>query len=192
MTGGLQSLPAGQVGAVVTYLEMTSPPRAPGHVDSPLRLRRWEEVDLDSYRTLFRKVGGRWLWFSRLEMSDQALRSTLAEVHSVVDRHGQDVGLLELDFRHESECLIRFLGLVAELAGQGHGRWLFAETLRLAWRPGVRRVRVNTCTLDHPAAMPSYLKAGFRAYARAFETFPDPRLSGFLERDSAPQIPLIE
>ena len=63
--------------------------------------------------------------------------------------------------------------------------------LALAWRPDLRRVHVHTCTLDHPAALPAYLKAGFRAYKRAFESFPDPRLTGLLPGDAAPQIPLI-
>src|SRR5918999_1617178 len=79
----------------------------------------------------------------------------------------------------------------ARPAGRGHGAWLFAETLKLAWRPGVRRVHVNTCTLDHPAALRAYLKAGFTAYKRAFESFPDPRLAGLLPSDAAPQIPLV-
>ena len=39
--------------------------------------------------------------------------------------------------------------------------------------------------------LPAYLRAGFTAYARAFEAFPDPRLSGLLPRDAAPQLPLI-
>ena len=99
--------------------------------------------------------------------------------------------MVELDFRKEGECLIRFLGLVPELAGRGHGKWLFAQTLALAWRKGVERVHVNTCTLDHPAALPSYLKAGFKAYKRAFESFPDPRLGGLLPADVAPQLPLV-
>jgi GNAT superfamily N-acetyltransferase len=114
------------------------------------------------------------------------------EVHVVVDRAGVEVGMVELDFRQDGECLIRFLGLVPELAGRGHGKWLFAQTLSLAWRAGIARVRVNTCTLDHPAALPSYLKVGFRAYRRALESFPDPRLAGLLPRDAAPQIPLLE
>ena len=100
--------------------------------------------------------------------------------------------MLELDFAVEGECLIRFLGLVPELAGKGHGKWLFAQTLALAWRPGVRRVHVHTCSLDHPVALPAYLQAGFRAYKRAFESFPDPRLTGLLPADAAPQIPLFE
>ena len=100
--------------------------------------------------------------------------------------------MIELDFREPGICLILFLGLVPELAGKGHGAWLFAETLRLAWMPGVERVKVHTCTLDHPAALPAYLKAGFTPVARAFESFPDPRLAGLLPRDCAPQVPLLE
>jgi hypothetical protein len=55
----------------------------------------------------------------------------------------------------------------------------------------VERVQVHTCSLDHPAALPAYLRAGFVAQRRAFESFPDPRLAGLLPRDVAPQIPLI-
>ncbi|MBN9269844.1 MAG: cytochrome c oxidase assembly protein, partial [Mesorhizobium sp.] len=43
--------------------------------------------------------------------------------------------------------------VVPELAGKGHGRWLMSEALTRAWRADVRRVTVNTCTLDHPAAL---------------------------------------
>ncbi|HLL32155.1 MAG TPA: GNAT family N-acetyltransferase, partial [Allosphingosinicella sp.] len=115
----------------------------------------------------------------------------MAEVHAVVDPAGIEVGMLELDFRTRGECLIRFLGLVPELAGRGHGRWLFAQALALAWRPGVARVSVNTCTLDHPAALKAYLNAGFTAVKQAFESFPDPRLSGLRPAGAAPQLPLI-
>jgi GNAT superfamily N-acetyltransferase len=187
----LTSLPPGHIGAVVTYLEMTERPVAAPLPASALRLERWSAPDPSRYRGLFRKVGGRWLWYSRLLMDDVRLRREMAEVHAVVDESGTEVGLVELDFRTPGECLIRFLGLVPELAGKGHGPWLFAQTLALAWRPDVRRVAVNTCTLDHPAALPAYLKAGFTACKRAFESFPDPRLAGLLPADCAPQLPLI-
>lgn len=187
----LIELRPGDVGAVVTFLEMTERPAPRPLPHSPLRLERWREVDPARYRMLFEGVGGRWLWYSRLAMDDGTLRETIAEVHAVVDRGGSEVGMIELDFRAAGECLIRFLGLVPELAGKGHGDWLFAQTLALAWRDDVRRIHVNTCTLDHPAALPAYLKAGFRAYKRAFESFPDPRLTGLLPRDAAPQLPVV-
>jgi GNAT superfamily N-acetyltransferase len=187
----LVPVPEGHVGAVVTFLEMTERPKPrPAPDAGRLQLVRWREVDPAKYRTLFERVGAKWLWYSRLAMSDEALLANVAEVHAVVDRRRVEVGMLELDFREAGECLIRFLGLVPELAGRGHGKWLFAQTLALAWRPGVERVLVNTCSLDHPAALPSYLAAGFRAQRRAFESFPDPRLLGLLPKEAAPQIPL--
>lgn len=192
MSFGLTDVAPGHVAAVVTFLEMTEPPAPRPATPSPLRLAHRPDLDPARYRALFRRVGSPWLWFSRLAMDDRTLAATVAEVHAVIDEAGEEAGLLELDFREPGQCLIRFLGLVPELAGRGHGRWLFDETLKLAWRPGVERVRVHTCTLDHPAALRAYLRAGFRAYRRAFESFPDPRLGGLLPREAAPQVPLVE
>jgi GNAT superfamily N-acetyltransferase len=184
-------IPPGHLGAVVTYLEMTERPTPRPLPSSHLRLKPWPNPDPAKYRLLFRRVGQRWLWYSRLLMDDARLKAEMGEVHAVVDPAGIEVGMIELDFRTPGECLIRFLGLVPELAGRGHGDWLFARTLALARRPGVRRISVNTCTLDHPAALPAYLKAGFRARGRAFEYFPDPRLADVLPADAAPQLPVV-
>ena len=191
MTARLIEVPRGHVAAVVTYLEMRERPAPAAVAESALRLERWRAVDPERYRALFRKVGARWLWFSRLAKDDRMLMANVAQVHAVVDGTGAAVGLVELDFRVRGECLIRFLGLAPELAGMGHGRWLFARTLELAWRDGVGLVKVHTCSLDHPAALPAYLRAGFRAVGRAFESFPDPRPAGLLPSDCAAQIPLI-
>lgn len=188
----LTAVPAGHVAAVVTYLEMEAPPPGAPVPDSPLSMARWAGVDPDRYRALFRRVGSRWLWFSRLAMKDAELLARVAEVHGITGPDGADAGFIEFDFRMPKLCTIRFLGLVPELAGQGHGSWLFAETLKRAWAPGVERVQVHTCSLDHPAALPAYLRAGFIAKRRAFEHFPDPRLAGLLPRDAAPQTPLVE
>jgi GNAT superfamily N-acetyltransferase len=184
-------IPPGHVGAVVTYLEMTERPKPKPLPASILRLKPWRDPEPAKYRLLFRRVGQRWLWYSRLLMDDARLAAEMGEVHAVIDAAGIEVGMLELDFRNPGECLIRFLGLVPELAGQGHGDWLFAQAMMLAWRTGVRRISVNTCTLDHPAALPAYLKAGFTARGRAFESFPDPRLADILPADSAPQLPVV-
>lgn len=189
-----QPVAGGELAAVVTFLEMRQAPRS-NPPASPLRLRRIVEPDLDEYRRLFRLVGARWLWFSRLAMPDEALaaiiRDPAVEVRAVVDQSGRDAGLLELDFRSAGECELSFVALLPDLAGQGHGRWLLGEALRLAWREGIARVHVHTCTLDHPAALPAYRRAGFTACRRAIEHFPDPRLAGLLPLDCAPQVPLL-
>ena len=184
----------GELAAVVTFLEMRESPRA-DVPPSPLSLRRSEYPRPDDYRELFRKVGARWLWFSRLVMDDAALAAIIqhpvVELFTVVDESGSEVGMLELDYREPGECELSFVGLVPDLSGQGHGRWLLAEAISRAWREGGSRVHVHTCTLDHPAALSAYRRAGFVPYRRSVERFPDPRLLGFLPRDCAPQIPLI-
>jgi GNAT superfamily N-acetyltransferase len=187
----LIDIPPGHVGTVVTYLEMTERPRPWPLPDNPFRIQRWRATEPAKYRLLFQRVGGRWLWYSRLAMDDATLAANLGEVHAVVDRAGIEVGMIEFDRARAGECLLRFLGLVPELAGKGHGGWLMQQMLALAWAPGVGRVHLTTCSLDHPAALPAYLRAGFRAYRRAFESFPDPRLAGLLPVDVAPQIPLV-
>lgn len=187
----LTVLPAGEIGAVVTSLEMTARPPLRPSPPTRLRLKRWIEPQPAKYRLLFERVGSRWLWYSRLAMDDAALKAAIGELHVVINPQDVEVGFIELDFRGD-ECLISFLGVVPELAGRGHGQWILTQTLALAWRKDVKRVHVHTCTLDHPAALPSYLAAGFRPYRRSMESFPDPRLSGLLPRDCAPQIPLLE
>jgi GNAT superfamily N-acetyltransferase len=87
---------------------------------------------------------------------------------------------------------LSFFGLVPEAIGQGAGRWMMNEALRLSWRDTINRVWLHTCTLDHPDALAFYLRSGFKPYARKLEMFPDPRLAGLLPRDAAPHVPIIE
>jgi GNAT superfamily N-acetyltransferase len=184
----------GELAAVVTYLEIREPPDQPVP-SSPLALKRVDVPQPEHYRELFRAVGAPWLWFSRLIIDDAHLAAIIqhprVELYSVVDENSREVGMVELDLREPHECELSFIGLIPELSGKGHGRWLLAETVRRAWREDVDRVHVHTCSLDHPAALSAYRRAGFTPYKRAIERFPDPRLLGILPKDCAPQIPLL-
>ena len=189
-----ESLPDGELAAVVTYLEMREPAAGPVPASS-LSLQHLDQPRPDRYRELFRLVGAPWLWFSRLVMDDPALIAIIqnpdVDLYAVIDESGADAGMLELDYREPGQCELAFIGLVPELSGKGHGKWLLAEAVRRAWRDGVARVHVHTCSLDHPAALAAYRRAGFSPYKRALERFPDPRLSGILPKTSAPQVPLL-
>lgn len=185
----------GEIATIVTTLEMRRRPPARPLPGSPLRLVRWAQPQPDKYRALFARVGAPWLWYSRLTLDDAALRAAIdrpeTQVHAVVDRAGIEVGLLEFTHAAPDWCALDYFGLVPELAGQGHGRWLMSLALPMMWRPGVTLVRVNTCTLDHPSALNFYRAQGFEAVMRTIETFPDPRATGLLPRDAAPQIPML-
>ena len=181
---------------IVTSLEMRTKPRPKMAAPVPFRLTRWKAPSLDKYRALFRRVGEPWIWFSRLVMNDAELAAIVhddaVEIYAVQDPRGIEVGILELDFRRNGEAEIGFFGLVPELAGKGHGGWLMAQALSLGWRKGIERMWVHTCTLDHPGALSFYRKHGFVPFARAVETFADPRTAGILPVDCAPHIPLLQ
>ena len=190
---GFLELPPGKIAAVATYLEMTRPPagQVPTEVSGefvPLA------GDVARYRRLFAEVGRPWLWFSRASLSDGQLRAILEDpaveaLAFMID--GAEVGILELDFRKEGECELAFLGLVPGAIGRGLGRQLAAEALRRAFARPISRLWLHTCTLDHPAAIRFYQSVGFTPYRRALEVADDPRLTGRLPRDAAPDVPVI-
>ena len=184
-----------QIATIVTSLEMRERPRPAPIPPAPLRLVPWKAPTPEAYRTLFRRVGEPWLWFSRLVMSDAELTAIIHDpavaIYAVTDPRGVEVGLLELDFRALPDCELSFLGLVPGLTGKGLGQWLMAQAKSLAWRKDVTRFWVHSCTLDGPGAIGFYRKAGFMPYKREVETFADPRLIGVLSRDAAPHVPLL-
>lgn len=184
-----------QIATIVTHLEMRERPRPAPVATSPLRLVRWREPALEKYRALFRRVGEPWMWFSRLVMPDARVEAVIhdpaVEIYAVCDPQGIEVGIIELDFRQMPDCELSFFGLIPELAGKGMGRWMMGQAKSLAWRKGVERFWVHTCTLDDPRALGFYVRSGFTPYFREVEIFDDPRVSGLMPRESAPHIPIL-
>lgn len=196
------AVPAGQLATIVTSLEMLSAPAvAAGPQKSALKLEHWPTpVDRDRYRALFREIGEPWLWRGRLVMDDATLTATLdaptTTVHVATRRDGTPVGLLELDFSVPATCEIAYFGLVPGMTGNGHGAWLMAHALRMAWKgqpesPPVTRVWVHTCDLDHPSALGFYQRQGFVPFERGVEIYPDPRAAGLYPPGVAPRVPLL-
>ncbi len=192
---GYSDVTPGCIASVVTCLEMREKPtEAPIPLPEGFSLRPFSERDPDLYRSLFRKVGANWLWFSRLVMSDEMLISVLhsssREIYCV-HHNGQDVGLVELDFSEPDEAELAFLGLTQDVTGKGIGRAVMSAAIALAWAKPVQRFWVHTCTFDHPSALGFYIRSGFTPYARRVEVQTDPRLSGHLPLDAAPHVPLL-
>lgn len=195
LSDGLHPLPPGKLAAVVTYLEMFERP-APRDVSAPegVTLLRHTAPDLAWYRALYRRVGEGWLWFSRLVMEDAKLREILhhpdVEVYAL-RKGGQELGLLELDFRDPANTELAFFGLAREMIGTGAGRWLMEQALTRAFARPCRRLFVHTCTLDSPEALSFYIRSGFSAYQRGLEVMDDPRHTGTLPTSAAPHIPML-
>lgn len=195
LADGYTDLPAGKIANVVTCLEMFAPPqRRRDPEPAPFALRRFDAGDIESYRALFRRVGEPYLWFSRLQLSDEQLASVLQddaiESYALLSG-GEQAGMLELDFRTAHECELTFFGVVESFVGSGAGRWLMNRGLEQAWARPIKRFWVHTCTLDHPNAVPFYIRSGFRPFKRQIEICDDPRAAGLLSPAAAPGVPLL-
>lgn len=193
LTEGLHEVPAGQVAAVVTYLEMTAPVIVAKPLPAGVTATQ-ERLDVSAYRTLFRAVGAPWLWTSRLTMADDALRAILDDVNTevtVIRKDGNPIAFVELDFSESGKCELAFFGIIQSATGQGLGGAMMALARSRAFRDGITRFTVHTCSLDDPRALTFYQKAGFTPIKRAVEIFADPRINGPHTHDTAPQIPVI-
>ncbi len=192
---GYTDLPRGKIANVVTYLEVFGRPPPLSEPDRPdLTFRQASSPSVDWYRALIRRVGEDWLWFSPLVMPDDQLAAMLGdplrEVHTL-ERNGEAIGIAELDRRRAGEVELSFFGVDQSEIGTRAGRWLMNRAMDRAFQPGVGRVWVHTCTLDHPAAVPFYRRAGFTPYKLAIEITDDPRLTGRLPPEAAPHVALI-
>jgi GNAT superfamily N-acetyltransferase len=142
-----------------THCQRTvSPPRA------GLSVTHVQRPSVADYRSLYDTVGADYYWLGRKKLSDAELGAILAdprdEVH-VLSVECVAAGFAELDRRIEGEIELVQFGLTREFIGQGLGKYFLQWTIDWAWSYRPRRLWLHTCTLDHPSALPNYLKAGF-------------------------------
>lgn len=176
-----------QVTTTVTYLELTSrrkPRAASAHRSDISGIWRADPPSVSFYRFLYESVGEPWYWYLRRNMDDHALREIIespdVEVYVAYVR-GTPAGYVELDRRTAGETEIAYLGLFPEFFGRGIGPWLLNWGIERAWREECERVWLHTCTLDHPAALPMYQRAGMQVYQQEEERIDleDLRRAGF-------------
>lgn len=192
---GYHPLPQGHLANVVTCLEMTAKPALRPAPETGFTLERMGAGDTERFRALFRAIGQDIMWFSRLVLAEEELAGIIGDARVfcyALVKDGQDVGLLELDFREEGQCELSFFGVVPSDVGGGAGRFLMNEALTRAWAEPINRLWVHTCHYDHPSALAFYQRSGFRPYAVMVEVHADPRLTGQMPRHASPQVPLID
>ena len=165
----------GRFAITITYLEIlprdwTRRGRAP---EETIEVAPVIAPTVSLYRDLYDRVGRPWLWYDRRALTDKALASILAtpghELH--VARHaGELVGYFELLAGE-----IVFFGLTMPFIGRRIGPWLLDHAIEQGFALGNPRLTLNTNTVDHPRALDTYRKAGFRILRRETKDVPDPR-----------------
>lgn len=159
----MRAVPADAV--VVTTLELASlEALRPARRRPAAELVRARRPSPEFSRYLYTAVGGDWHWRDRLEWSwsrwlEVIGRRGYETWYAVVQ--GTPAGYFELNVMELPAARIEYFGLVPGCEGRGLGGWLLEQAVRRAFALGATRVRVETCTLDGPAALPNYLARGF-------------------------------
>jgi len=150
-----------------TYLELGSPddlrPAPPPH-PAP-RIQRLGECPASFYRYLYAEVGRAFHWTDRLGWSDETIREHLATPGLtlwLLTWEAAPAGYFELKPHGDGSMEIAYFGLLPEYIGRGWGKYLLTEAVRAAWSTSPSLVLLLAVTLEHPAALPSYLVRGVR------------------------------
>jgi GNAT superfamily N-acetyltransferase len=174
--------PATRIAVTVTFLRQDA---KPSRIASPfppdVRLVRLPRPSVAFYRYLYDTVGGRYVWWLRRAMPDHQLAELLAapgvSVY-VLYRNEEPAGFFELDARAATSVNISYFGLMQQAIGLGLGRKLLDAAVDQAWSLRPTCLTVNTCTADHPAALPTYLRSGFQAVRTVREVWDVPNRLG--------------
>ncbi|MGH7121929.1 MAG: GNAT family N-acetyltransferase [Acetobacteraceae bacterium] len=175
--------PAVRVRVTVTFLRMPAPP-----AESPPLLGGGTVVRLAVptaafYRYLYDTVGGPYVWWLRRTASNAELAAIIR--HRDVSIHvlyidGEPAGFFELDGRPAPDMNLSYFGLMPHAIGRGLGHAFLRAAVDAAWRARPRQVTVNTCTADHPRALPLYRRVGFRPFRQVTELWDVPLRLGMV------------
>ena len=156
---------------IVTHLEMTAEPQLPQFTPAANRyaLLRAVTPPVHFYRYLHDTVGEPYIWLRRKQMSDTDLLKIIHDSRVeifILYCDGVPAGFVELDFRNMPIADLALAGLVPEFIGRGLGAYLIGEAIKIAWSRAPDKLIVQTCTLDHPRALPLYQRLGFTPIGR--------------------------
>ncbi len=167
-----------RVAVTVTFLRMDRAPSDPSpSLPTSCQVVRASACTVGFYRYLYDTVGAAHVWWLRRTMSHSDLASLLGDprvgVH-VLYCAGEPAGFFELDARFWPDVNLSYFGLLPHAIGRGFGYPLLRHAVEAAWRQGARGMTVNTCTADHPRALPTYLRAGFHPLRQVREIWDVP------------------
>jgi GNAT superfamily N-acetyltransferase len=188
--------PVARVTVTVTFLRMDRPPAgAVPALPSDYQVVRVSKPTVAFYRYLYNTVGADYVWWLRRTMPDEELAMLLRDppvsIH-VLYNGGEPAGFFELDARSWPDVNLSYFGLMPHAIGAGVGYPFLRHAVDAAWRQGPFGMTVNTCSADHPRALPTYLRAGFRSVRQVREVWNVPLVLGMRIPDrllSAPSTP---
>ncbi len=153
---------------IVTQLEMTAADQLiPAPPVDGVALRATGPGAL--IRELHVRIGTPYRWPSASRGDEEWERwfAAARREYRLIEYRGEVAGVADFEPQPAHDVEITTFGLLPEFVGKGLGGYALTLAVADAWTlPGARRVRLHTSTLDHPHALPNYLRRGFRSFSR--------------------------
>ncbi len=160
---------AGQkVGYYVSYLSMDSAP----NFDWPsfnephaIKVKESPCISVKAFLSLYEKVGKNYEWTDQFLKGKEEVESFLGHESVKVFQLYFDMslaGFFVLDFRINKICDLSYFGLIPDYIGNGLGSYMLKYAILTAWNGDIKKMLVNTNTLDHERALTLYKKYGFQ------------------------------
>lgn len=157
----------------IYYLEMHEAPLLPQNINTALSLRTLEKpITTEDYFQLYDGVGSNYEWTDRHDLTNNQLEviinSSSTQIFTLM-HNSETVGFTEF-ILDENFVEILYFGLFPNAIGKGWGPQFLQLTINQAWSYHPPKVQLNTCDWDHPKALTTYLKAGFKEVRRAVKS----------------------
>jgi GNAT superfamily N-acetyltransferase len=155
----------------ITHLEMTAPllKLPPVPTKPSIALMRAQNIPADYYSYLYEKVGKPHHWEERRALAPDKLSSIINDDSceiSILYAEGCPAGFFELNLSDMPTSIeIKYLGLANSYQGLKLGKWFVATAISSAWAHKPEKIKIETNTLDHPAALRIYQQLGFTPVA---------------------------
>jgi GNAT superfamily N-acetyltransferase len=152
-----------------TYLEMRNPSELNGAkvADPSIKIIERPDCSIELFRELYAEVGKNYHWIDRLPWTDEQIVAHLDKPENsiwLMTCDGETAGYFELRKCEDGSVELAYFGLMPPFIGRGYGKHLLTCATEQAWALGANRVWLHTCTLDDRAALPNYLKRGFKPF----------------------------
>ena len=146
-------------------------------IDKPYKSNVYEIIhsrliQVDEYREIYKKVGSKYSWLGRSNMSNDDLEKIIpnkkVEIH-LIKKGSKNIGFFEIDYSKDylkkKELRIVHFGLIDSYIGKGLGVKLMNKAITRAYCLNIDKVILQTNSLDHPKALPFYKKYGFEIFS---------------------------
>ena len=124
--------------------------------------------DFQLNKFFYKNIGKNYQWIDRLVWTDVDWTKYVSDEKLftyILKSKDEIAGYFELLFNKDTkEVEIAYFGILEEYFGRKLGGYLLSEAIKISFSMKCVRVKVHTCSLDHPNALVNYISRGMKVF----------------------------